>query len=286
MSARLQVRGRRAGDRGQCCTPCAARPAARSGRSVLGEQEPNPAGQCPRRPRPRAPSRHRTCQQPLSPHTAPNGPAPPARRPPPTNGKPVARQRAHLNGPIRRPSPSPSLYGDRGMRSLIHPPATCPAHSLREALPTPSVRPRPLSPPRAERGKSAHRRAGRLGGGKVGREEGEGREEPRRRERFQREEGRAAGVENSRQEAACRQCCPPTRPRSAASRLPRIPPGEPASLYGRHPGRAAGRGLGSPPWTLPSQPQHRGGGLSAALDGAVRRLSGTRGAPPLPGGRG
>ncbi|XP_068883833.1 parathymosin [Aphelocoma coerulescens] len=78
--------------------------------------------------------------------------------------------------------------------------------------------------------RSAREKCPAPGGRRGGGGSGEGREEPRRRERFQREEGRAAGVENSRQEAACRQHCPPTRPRSAASRLPRIPLGEPVSL--------------------------------------------------------
>lgn len=207
------------------------------GPSVPGE--PSPARQ---RPRPRGPSRHPTCQWPLSPRTAPNGPAPPARRPPPANGKPVARQRAHLNGPIRRPSPSPSLYGDRGMRSLIRPPASagCPAHSLPEAPPT-------LSSARRAREKRPS-----AGGGKWGGKKGRGGKSP------------AAGSASSgRKGGQLEWKIPGRRPRVASAALPHGPaapllasPGfllesQPASLYGRHLGRAAGRELGSLPWTLP-----------------------------------
>lgn len=181
--------------------------------------------------------------------------------------------------PNQAPQPEPLLIWGPG-DELANPP---PRHRrLPRPLPPrstahPRLRPRPLPLPRAERGKSAQRRAG----GQTG---GEGGEEPRCRERFQREEGRAAGVENSRQEAACRQRCPPTRPRSAASRLPRIPPGEsqPACTGGT-PGVLRAESSAPLPGHCPPEPQHRGAGLWAALDGAVRRLSGTRGAPPLPG---
>lgn len=128
-------RSRRAGCRGQCCTPCC--PAGGPERAVgPGRAGAKPSGIVP------APSRAfpppHVPAAPLASHCI-NGPAPP-RCSPPANGRPVARQRAHLNGPIRRPSPSPSLYGDREMSSLIRPPATagCPAHSLREAPPTPA----------------------------------------------------------------------------------------------------------------------------------------------------
>lgn len=39
---------RRAGGRGQCCTPYAALPVARNGRPVPGEREPSRVRQCPR----------------------------------------------------------------------------------------------------------------------------------------------------------------------------------------------------------------------------------------------
>ncbi|XP_053825776.1 basic proline-rich protein-like [Vidua macroura] len=209
--------------------------------------------------------------------------APPARRPPPANGKPVARQRAHLNGPIRRPSPSPSLYGDRGMRSLIRSPATCPAHLLPDAPPTSCPTPRPLPPPRVERGKSAQRRAGRRGE-KAGGKKGRGGRSP------------AAGSASSgRKGGQLEWKIPGRRPRVASAALPHGPaapllasPGfllesQPACTGGS-PGVLRPEGSAPLPGHFPSEPQHLGAerGFRLASTGPCGVLRGPAVRPRCP----
>lgn len=239
-------------------------------------------------PEPPAPSRafpppHVPAAPPAS-HCTKRPRAPP--RPPPANGKPVARQRAHLNGPIRRPGPSPSLYGDRGMRALIRPPATagCPAHSSAKPRPL-LLRPRPLPQPRAERGKSAQRRAGRRGGGRRG--GAGGAPAPGALPA-----GGRAGSWSGKFQAGGR--VSPALPSHTAPQRRFSPPPD-SSRRASQPVRAAPRARCRQRARLPSPDSARrccspaarhGAELSPGLDGAVRRLAEPRGAPPLPGGRG
>lgn len=163
--------------------------------------------------------------------------------------------------PNQAPQPEPLLIWGPG-DELANPP---PRHRrLPRPLPPrstahPRLRPRPLPQPRAERGKSAQRRAGgQTGGGRWG-----GAPLPGALPA-----GGRAGSWSGKFQAGGR--VSPALPSHTAPQRRFSPPPdsswrEPASLYGRHPGRAAGRELCSPPWTLPA--------------GAAAPRSGTLGCP-------
>lgn len=147
MSARVRARGGRAGGRGQCCTPCAARPVAGSGTSVPGEPEPepSPAGQ---RRGPRAPSRRPTCQRALPPRTAPKAPRAPA-PPAASQWETCCQAESSFEWPNQVSQPQPLLIWGPG-DAIANPPPRhrrlprllplrSTAHPLPEAPPTPSA---------------------------------------------------------------------------------------------------------------------------------------------------
>ncbi|XP_038010397.1 parathymosin isoform X1 [Motacilla alba alba] len=179
------------------------------------------------------------------------------------------------------------------MRSLIRPP---PGHGrlLRPLPPRSTAHPLPEAPPTPSGARRAREKRPALGGRAGGGEGGEGRRGgaggapppgalPA---------GGRAGSWSGKFQAGGR--VSPALPSHTAPQRRFSPPPD-SSRRASQPVRAAPRAccgqrarLPSPPRTLPvgAAAPRRGAGLSAGLDGAVRRLAGTRGAPPLPGGRG
>lgn len=191
-----------------------------------------------------------------------------------------------MNSPIRRPPIVPPYMGNRDAPATPPPPPKTASPTREQAGP------RPLPPPRTERGKSSPAPAppppgGLLSGGSA---PGGGRSPAAGSASRGRASGRAAGVENSRQEGR-------VSPAVASTALPHGPAAPPASPRPccRVGGQRARLPLGSDWCYSPRVGRERSGAFllraparprrAGRRQRGRRRLRGGCGAPPLSGGR-